>query len=210
MRPSGITTVNRGASTVGADSHRKSNSSRLLNRVGTKKHARKRQNPASAYIGKQARSTQETQRTALASVAAILLDKVADPEAFAWHQLTYGDVVRLREALVARFAPATVNRILAAVRGTLREAWAGELLDPDTRDRLIYGLKNVRVGRLQAGRVLARGEVEAVIRACLVDPTPAGLRDGAIVALMVGAGLRRGEVSHLVAPTWTWSQASCA
>jgi integrase len=154
-------------------------------------------NPASVYIGKQAASTQATQRSALARVAAIVLERAADPEAFLWERLSYADVARLRAELVVAFAPATANRIMAAVRGTLREAWAAGLLDPDTRDRLVFGLRNARTGRLQAGRVLGRGEVAALFAECARDPGPAGARDGAIVALMVGAGLRRAEVVGL-------------
>jgi integrase len=149
------------------------------------------------YIGKQAASTQATQRTALARVAAILLDKTTDPETFPWHRLTYADVARLRAELVTAFAPATANRIMAAVRGTLREAWAAGALDPDARDRLIYGLKNARSGRLAAGRVLGGGEVAAVFGACAQDPGPAGARDAAIFGLLVGAALRRAEVTGL-------------
>ena len=130
-------------------------------------------------------------------MAAILLDKGADPETFHWQDLNYADVARLRGELVAAFAPATANRIMAAVRGTLREAWAAGLLDPDARDRLLWGLRNARAGRLQAGRVMPQDEVAGLFAAIAQDPGPAGARDAAILALMVGAGLRRGEVVGL-------------
>jgi integrase len=158
---------------------------------------RQGKNPATVYIEKQARSTRATHRTALTRVAAILLDKGADPETLAWHAIRYEDAVRLRAELAAAFAPATVNRILAAVRGTLREAWAAGLLDPDTRDRLLYGLPNVRGGRLVAGRALSEGEIGRLFAACDRDRGPAGARDAAIVAVMVAAGLRRAEVAGL-------------
>jgi integrase/recombinase XerD len=182
---------------LAARTHRNSDSSLLEDKRRPKNAGTTTPNPASVYLAKQAHSTQATQRSALARVAAILLDRTADPETFAWHSITYGDVARLRGELVARFAPATVNRILAAVRGTLRETWAAGLLDQDARERLLYGLKNMRTGRLQAGRVLAGGEVAGLFQNCAQDLTPAGVRDAAIVGLMVGAGLRRGEVSAL-------------
>jgi len=177
--------------------HRYGDSSQLRNVQVSRKPGGSAPNPASVYILKQAASTQATQRSALARVAAILLDKGADPETFRWHELNYGDVARLRGELVATFAPATANRIMAAVRGTLREAWAAGLLDPDTRDRLLYGLKNARTGRLQTGRVLPGGEVAALLSACTREAGPAGARDAAIVVLMVAVGLRRGEVVGL-------------
>ncbi len=48
-----------------------------------------------------------------------------------------------------------------------------------------------------AGRRLSRREVSALLGACSRDKTVAGIRDVAIVALMVTAGLRRSEVVGL-------------
>ncbi|TAM56796.1 MAG: hypothetical protein EPN53_01040 [Acidobacteria bacterium] len=183
--------------TAATGTHQDPNSRNSQLSRNRKKPATSTQNPATSYLARQAVSTRMTQRSALAKVAAILLDRLADPEVFEWHRLVYEDVVRLRGELVARFAPATTNRILAGVRGCLREAWASGLLEPDARDRLIYGLGNVRGGGLQAGRVLERREVDALLHACAADVTPAGVRDAAVVALLVGAGLRRAEVAGL-------------
>jgi len=188
---------NRAMSEATSRSHRYGDSSQSRNAGSLEKRGGATPNPATVYIGKQAVSTKVTQRTALARVAAIVLEKGADPETFAWERLTYTDVARLRAELVAVFAPATANRIMAAVRGTLREAWAAGLLDPDTRDRLLYTLKNARAGRLQAGRVMPQDEVVGLFAAIAQDLGPAGARDAAILALMVGAGLRRGEVVGL-------------
>jgi integrase/recombinase XerD len=183
--------------TTAAGTHRNPNSRNCPNSRNRDEAGSATPNPATAYLARQAVSTRATQRSALARVAAIVLDRLADPELFEWHLLRYEDVGRLRAELVTRFAPATVNRVLAAVRGTLREAWASGLLEPDGRDRLIYGLGNVRGGGLQAGRVLEHREVDALLRACAADLTPAGARDAAIVGMLAGAGLRRAEVAGL-------------
>src|SRR3970282_477350 len=50
---------------------------------------------------------------------------------------------------------------------------------------------------LPAGRGLSSGELDALITRCASDPTPAGARDAAIIAVMDAAGRRREEVSAL-------------
>ncbi len=47
------------------------------------------------------------------------------------------------------------------------------------------------------GRALDRGEVGALFRACAADPTAAGTRDAALLAVLCALGLRRSEVVAL-------------
>ena len=154
-------------------------------------------NPATTYLERQALSAGETQRSALRRMVLVLTGAPGDPEDYPWAGLTYADVTRLRAALVPALAPATVNRYLSALRGVLAEAWASGELDADSRGRLCFGLRNLRARQLARGRVLAASEVEAMFAACGRETSPAGPRDGAILALMLGAGLRRDEVSRL-------------
>ncbi len=153
--------------------------------------------PVENYLARLAPSARSAQLGALRRMASVLAGEIVDPETFPWEAVTYSDIVRLREQLAAVLAPATLNRYAVAFRATMREAWALGLLDGETRDRLTFGFRNVRVGRLQAGRVLPRSEVEALFAACGRDPSPAGARDAAVVAVLLGAGLRRDEAAHL-------------
>lgn len=153
--------------------------------------------PAEIYLARQQPSARSAQRGALRRMAGLLAGEPADPETFAWERIRYPDVARLREQLTTLVAPATLNRYAAALRGVLREAWALGQLDGETRDRLLHGFRNARVGRLQAGRVLPEEELQALFGACTSDPHPEGRRDAAIVALLLGAGLRRDEVARL-------------
>jgi integrase len=118
-----------------------------------------------------------------------------------WGSITATGISRLREQLVARaecgqLAPATVNRALAAVRGTLRHAWLGGELDQETFARCAEQLKALRAHRLPAGRHVDRGELVQLFRALARDPRPLARRDAALVALMA-IGLRRAEVVAL-------------
>ena len=48
-----------------------------------------------------------------------------------------------------------------------------------------------------SGRALNTGELQKVFDACQRDTSPAGIRDGAIIGLLYGLGLRRSEVVSL-------------
>ncbi len=58
-------------------------------------------------------------------------------------------------------------------------------------------LTGVKAETLPKGRALTPGEIGALLRVCADDASPAGVRDGALVAVFAGAGLRRAEVAAL-------------
>jgi site-specific recombinase XerD len=63
--------------------------------------------------------------------------------------------------------------------------------------RRAANLKTVRAEPLLRGRALKPGEIIALLRACENDPSPLGARDGALLCVLAGAGLRRSEVVKL-------------
>ncbi|MFN2509962.1 MAG: tyrosine-type recombinase/integrase [Pyrinomonadaceae bacterium] len=67
-----------------------------------------------------------------------------------------------------------------------------------SEDRMrIEAVKGIKGTRLPAGRALSVGEVSALFNVCASDATPAGARDAAMLALLLGAGLRRAECAAL-------------
>jgi len=147
------------------------------------------------YLGSLRQSSQQAQRGALDTVARLLGQTTC--MAVAWHQLPPAVLDSVRARLVEKYAPATANRILAAVRGVLRQCWRHGLIDADTRDRL-RDLPVVRGTRLATGRDIPHAEQVALLRACADDRSPAGARDAAVVALLLGCGMRRAEVCDLM------------
>ena len=91
--------------------------------------------------------------------------------------------------------PATINHTLAAVRGTLREAWRLGYLTAEDLARAT-DVPNVKATMLPAGRHVDVGEVTALFRAC--GDAPVGARDAAMLALLYGCGLRRSEAVALL------------
>ena len=102
-------------------------------------------------------------------------------------------------------APASINQKLASVRW-----WARKMIDlaydnlPEEQAEKvskqaarILTVGDVRGERLQRGRHLKGSELVHLIRACLADPSPAGLRDAALFAAAWTTGLRRAEFASL-------------
>jgi site-specific recombinase XerD len=127
-------------------------------------------------------------------MARLLAD--ADAEHLPWQAIRYQHAQALRTALAERYQPATVNKALSALRGVLREAWRLGLMTAEDYHRAA-DLAPVRGEALPRGRALTPGELAAILGTCSADPSPAGPRDAALLAILYGAGLRRSEAVAL-------------
>jgi integrase len=150
--------------------------------------------PAAVYLASLAEGSQPTQRAALKALAAILGH--SDPLSLPWAQLHYTHVAALRARLVDRYAPATANRMLAALRGVFLACRRLGLLTSDQHAQLV-DIPRVRGEAPARGRMLPRPELSALMRACAADASPRGRRDAAIIAVGVAGGLRRAELCAL-------------
>ncbi len=149
-------------------------------------------NPAAIYRDSLSRGSYWAVHHSLETIVKLLGG--ADPWTYPWHRLRYRDTARLRAALVERYAPATVNKVLSALRGVLKTCWRLGLMDAETYARAA-DVANVRAKTLPSGRAVERDEVRALFAAC--DDSPAGRRDAAMLAILYGGGLRRAELCGL-------------
>lgn len=156
----------------------------------------KDQHPVLVYLAKLAPGSRRAMSQALNTIAGLLTSNRADALQIDWAALRYQHTAAVRASLADRFAPMTVNRMLAALRGVLKEAWRLGLMDAETYHRAT-DLPSVRGERLPKGRRLTGGELRALCDVCAQDDTPAGARDVAMLALGYGAGLRRAEIVAL-------------
>ncbi len=154
------------------------------------------QHPALVYLARLAPGSRRTMRGALTTMAALLTDGHCSLETLAWAALRYQHTQALRTLLAARYAAATANKMLAAVRGVLRECWQLGLMSAEEYQRAA-NVAAVRGASLLRGRALQLGEVRALFTACATDLTPAGTRDAALLAVLYGSGLRRSEIVAL-------------
>jgi site-specific recombinase XerD len=128
-------------------------------------------------------------------VIAVFVAPHHDEVTFPWESLDYAHTSAIRARLAGRFAPATSNRMLAALRGTLQSAFKLGMISADQMTRAC-SVEPVRGVRLPAGRALSKGELAALFDVC--DPaTAGGARDAALLGLLYGGGLRRAEVVAL-------------
>lgn len=159
------------------------------------KAARVERNPVEIYLAGLSATGRRSMAQKLNRVAGIL--RYPDAQSVAWNKLRFDHVVAVRSSLSdGGLAPATVNAALAALRGVAKAAWALDLLTGEDYNR-IAAVKGLRSSRLPSGRALTVGEVTALFDACYDDKTAAGRRDAAILALLLGAGLRRAECAGL-------------
>ena len=104
-------------------------------------------------------------------------------------------------------SPNSINRALCAVRWYVRKfadmAQEQNELTKAQRDEIaetaqrVASIKSVTGSRGVRGRHLESGERQALIDVCVRDESAAGIRDGAILSLMMMTGLRRDEAASL-------------
>jgi site-specific recombinase XerD len=114
----------------------------------------------------------------------------------AWWKLTPELVDALRAQLADQAAPATVNRVLSALRGTLHAAWRAGLMDAAAY-QAARTVRGARGSRLPRGRAVGTEEWRRLFREIGHAPSPIRERDAALVALAYAGGFRRAELVAL-------------
>jgi len=132
----------------------------------------------------------------LATIAGLLTAGRGDAQSLDWSALQYQHTAAVRAKLMEGYKPATVNHMLSALKGVLKECWRLGLMDAETYHRAV-DLPTVKGETLPKGRALAIGELRALFEACRNDLSTAGRRDAAMLAVLCGGGLRRAEVVAL-------------
>jgi integrase/recombinase XerD len=153
------------------------------------------QNAAAVYIASlPAETGRRTQAQALRVIAQAL---GTDLDRLNWGALRYQHTAAIRAKIAQAYSPATANKILSALRQTLKQAWLlGQMAAEEYTSAI--KLEPVTGETLPAGRELSTGEILALMTTCQKDKNQnAGTRDAAIIALLYAAGLRRDEVVKL-------------
>lgn len=154
----------------------------------------KDQNAAAVYIASLPSETgKRSQAQALRVIAKMLK---TDVDHLNWGALRSRHSKVVRSRIAHAYSPATANKMLSALRQTLKQAWLLGQMTADEYNRAI-DLEPVTGETIPAGRELTESEILALMNACHDDHTPAGARDAAIIGIMYAAGLRRDEVVRL-------------
>jgi len=120
-----------------------------------------------------------------------------DIDAVNWATLNAANVRAILSALSTQnLAPASIATMLNALKGVARACWERGTLDTETYQR-IRSIRPPAGSRLPAGRDIDAGERLALMQATARDKTPAGVRDAAILAMLIATGMRRAELCAL-------------
>ena len=159
-------------------------------------------NPAAVYLSRLAAGSQRGMLAALKSVASVFAGQPFDPLLVQWHLVRYEHAQAARSALAAKYAPATVNLHLAALRGVLKECWRLGLMTAEELARAA-DVASIRAENLPAGREVSFGELRSLFRS-VSDPAAGAkaARDAALLGLLYGCGLRRSEAVALDVADW--------
>lgn len=158
--------------------------------------ARPRANPVDVYLARLGPGSRRGMLQALDAIADFLSNGTLDANETDWASIRYQHTSAVRSWLVNRYASSTANTMMAALRGILKEVWRLGLMPHDEFARAV-DMPPVRGQAEPRGRALTTGELQRLFDVCRADCTPAGVRDGAIIGVLFGIGLRRAEIVAL-------------
>src|SRR5438132_3910113 len=81
------------------------------------------EHPAAVYLARLAPGSRRTMAAALETIAGLLTSNRCNVQTLDWSSLRYQHTAAIRALLADLYAPATANKMLAALRGVLRESW---------------------------------------------------------------------------------------
>lgn len=151
--------------------------------------------PARTYLDSLSPGSRPTMKQSLDAIAALLTGARGDADTLDWSRLRYKHTSALRTALKERYAPATANKMLCALRRVLKEALRLDAIDPVDYSKAV-DLGQIKARRTLRGRALSSEEIGRLMATC-DGSNPIDVRDGALIAILRGAGLRRAEVAAL-------------
>jgi integrase len=176
-----------------------------------------KQNPAAVYLRSlNSPTSQASQRNALNIVARKLLaieeiesiKKDGTPSKrrlsgagsddyllFNWSELRYEHTTAIQTWLLSQYKTKTAERIMAAIKGTLKSAWRMGLMESDDYLRAV-DLTGIAANS-QTGRMLSPEEVAALFATCAKGGPTIATRDAAILMIMVLYTARRAEVTTI-------------
>lgn len=152
--------------------------------------------PARAYLLSLNSSRSRQTMASFLNIVAGMLGAVS-LDTCSWGSLRRHHVMGITELLCGTGrATATVNTYLSALKGVAKEAWMLKLMDVESFQH-IRAVRNLRGSRLPRGRALPAEEIRKLFAACEADVSYLGVRDAALLGVILGCGLRRSEAVGL-------------
>jgi len=162
--------------------------------------------PAWIYVSGLSGDGARTMAGCLHAIASWLSDGRATIDTLPWASIRFSHASDVRSALSEavrneRYAPATANKHLSALRGALKAAWKLGAMSTDDYMRAV-ALRPVTGDRIPIGRDIASSEIAGLLATCRPDdpaeePKAVDVRDAAVIAVAYLSGARRSELARL-------------
>lgn len=168
-------------------------------------------NPAVIYIARLGKNSRPAMKSSLNKIAD-MISSGHRHDTFPWAALlkAEGDgqlpgmaiLETVRTRLLEHYGPRSANRMIAALRGTYKQAWQLGQVSTDAYMR-IQSISGAETSSLPpAGRTLEMEEIVALY-ACCASRGLVGARDSALLTMLYAGGLRREEASALGLASYT-------
>lgn len=149
--------------------------------------------PAAAYLASLGPGSRRAMAQAVGRVAELA---GGGAEGFDWTRLDGERAMAVRRQLTEHYAPATTNKMLAAMRGVMRAARDLGLID-EAQYQQVARVRSVKAVREDGRTVLTQAQLTRLFRLAAAEPTATGRRDAALLAVFLATGLRRAEAAEL-------------
>jgi integrase/recombinase XerD len=150
--------------------------------------------PMYVYLDRLAPTSRRAMEAALARVARLLL---LPPDGIRWWAIPDPYLSAIRDALGREHAAATAKQSLSAVRGVAKVALeVGAGISPE-RYRAYLDILRLPAAPAARRKVPSKRQTDRMIETARAAGDPKGIRDAALLAVLVGAGLKRSEVAAL-------------
>lgn len=150
--------------------------------------------PVAVYLAGLAPGSRRTMRQAL-NVVANMISVNASAMDLPWARVGYQHVSAVRARLAESYAPTTANKMMAALKGVMKQAFSLGMIDAETLARIAL-VRSIKGARVPKGRAISQPELKDLFAVCNTT-TAAGARDAALLGIAYGAGLRRSEIVGL-------------
>jgi len=132
----------------------------------------------------------------LTAIAALLAGEGAAPELLRWEKMGPNDIAKIKVELTVKHKLATTTKMMAGLRGVLRQCQKLELLTSDQCKANLEAAKT-QTAPNPAMRIVSQTEINEVFHVCHRTDDNASRRDGALLAIFLATGLRRSEAKSL-------------
>lgn len=149
-------------------------------------------NPVTVYLSSLSKGSRRTVNQSLRVITQVS-GRGDDILNYPWHELRYQHVQAIRTYLSDKYSVATANKILAILKGVLKECKRLGLISIEDYDKAV-DIKAITGNTLTKGKYITPEQFNAILNSC--DNTLLGKRNRAIFHCLQ-VGLRRSEVANL-------------